>query len=189
MENVLIVSSGRKSMDYFNDLFSEVPNTFLYFAENASDAKEQFSRSPFDIVIINTPLTDETGYELALHYAEKSGVLLLTKFDLPCDISKQMSDSGILVMKKSFYKSTFFRAINLLKSDIKKENLQKEFEKVRTIDRAKYVLMERLLLSEEQAYSYIKRHAMDMRVTKENVAQAVLYTYGDIDPLKKGIDK
>ena len=45
------------------------------------------------------------------------------------------------------------------------------------IDRAKYVLMSSLRLSEQEAHRYIEKQAMDLRITKRAVAESLLKTY------------
>lgn len=195
MNNILIVNSAQKNKEYFNGLF--FPGTYetLDFAANGAAARRMLLGAEYDMVIINTPLTDEFGHELSTLCAAEtaSGVMLLVKADLADQVLEHVEDYGVFVLEKPFHKPFFHQAVKLLETSrnrllgLKNENvqLQKRIDEIRLIDRAKCVLMERLSLTEEQAYSYIKKHAMDMRVTKEKVARAVLSTYGGTDPLKK----
>lgn len=78
-----------------------------------------------------------------------------------------------------------FKSIKLLEATkhrlegVRKENikLQKKIEDIRTINRAKYVLMEYLSMSEPQSHRYLERQAMDQRITKVEVAKRILSTY------------
>ncbi len=45
------------------------------------------------------------------------------------------------------------------------------------ISRAKCVLMQCLAMSEPQAHKYLEKQAMDLRISKKNVAEQVLTTY------------
>lgn len=47
----------------------------------------------------------------------------------------------------------------------------------RLIERAKEVLMEYLKMTEAQAHRYIEKQAMDMRITRREVAESILKTY------------
>lgn len=195
MNNILIANSVMKNRDYLQNLFPESAYETLEFASSGSEARRLILNADYDLVIINTPLSDEFGHDFALLCTDTTtaAVMLLVKADLADQVSERVEDLGIFVLEKPFHKPFFYQAVNLLKASrsrllgLKNENvqLQKRIEEIRIVDRAKCVLMERLSLSEDQAYSYIKRHAMDMRVTKEKVARAVLSTYGGTDPIRK----
>ena len=45
------------------------------------------------------------------------------------------------------------------------------------MERAKYVLIEHLGFSEEQAHRYIEKQAMDRRMTRRGIAEGILNTY------------
>jgi len=63
--------------------------------------------------------------------------------------------------------------------ELQKENreLKQKIEDIRIIDRAKYVLISRLNLSEEEAHRAIEKQAMDMRTSKKSIAEDILKTY------------
>ena len=48
---------------------------------------------------------------------------------------------------------------------------------MKIINRAKFTLMQCLTMSEEQAHRYLEKQAMDMRISKLDVARRVLSTY------------
>jgi AmiR/NasT family two-component response regulator len=50
-------------------------------------------------------------------------------------------------------------------------------EEIEIINRAKTTLMEYLGFTEPQAHRYIEKHAMDMRVTKIEIAKNILKIY------------
>ena len=62
---------------------------------------------------------------------------------------------------------------------VQKENvrLKKQIDDIRLINRAKYILMEYLSMTEAQAHRYLEKQAMDMRITKAEVAKSILSTY------------
>ncbi len=194
MDKILVISGG-KDTEHLCRLLSEIGYSCVDKSFSAAEGKQALYNDAYDLVIINTPLPDALGFEFACSCASitTAGILLMIGEDLPAEQKSQATSTGALVMKKSFYKTSFQKTMKLLTiahdhpAGIRGEcaQLQEKMEEMRIIDRAKEVLMERLLLSEEQAYHYITKHAMDMRVTKIKVAQAVLYTYGGTDPLKK----
>lgn len=194
LDKILVIAS-QKSTEHLCRLLSEIVCASVEKSFSAAEGKQALCNDAYDLVIISTPLPDALGFEFACSCANitTAGILLMISDDLTEEQKMQATSMGALVMKKNFYKTSFQKIIKSLTiahghpAGIRGEcvQLQEKIEEIRMIDRAKEVLMERLILSEEQAYHYITKHAMDMRVTKIKVAQAVLYTYGGTDPLKK----
>lgn len=73
-------------------------------------------RKRFDIVIINAPLPDEFGTELALDVCEGSGtgVLLLVKAEHYADIHSRVSQYGVLVISKPTNSQAVSQSLTLL---------------------------------------------------------------------------
>ena len=72
-----------------------------------------------------------------------------------------------------------FRAYSSKIKEIQQENkkLKEQLEEIKVINRAKCVLMQCLAMSEPQAHKYLEKQAMDLRISKKNVAEQVLTTY------------
>ena len=136
---------------------------------------------------INTPLTDEFGDGLSIYVSENThaSVVLLVKAEIEEQAEAKTEDYGVFVLSKPLSKHLMFKSIKLLEATkrrlegVRKENikLQKKIEDIRTINRAKYVLMEYLSMSEPQSHRYLERQAMDQRITKVEVAKRILSTY------------
>ena len=62
---------------------------------------------------------------------------------------------------------------------LRKENgrLQEKIEEMRLVDRAKSTLVEYLGFTEAEAHRYLEKQAMDMRMTRREVAEEILRTY------------
>ena len=52
-----------------------------------------------------------------------------------------------------------------------------QVREVRLVARAKCILMQYLNMTEAQAHRYIEKQAMDMRLSRLNVAENILKTY------------
>ena len=50
-------------------------------------------------------------------------------------------------------------------------------DEIRVVNRAKWVLIEYLHMNEAQAHRYIEKQAMDMRLTRREVAESLIKTY------------
>jgi len=65
----------------------------------------------------------------------------------------------------------------LRKFEKKNEVLREKMEEIRIVNRAKWVLIDYLKMSETEAHRYIEKHAMDMRITKRAAAERIIRTY------------
>ena len=55
--------------------------------------------------------------------------------------------------------------------------MQEKMTDIRTINRAKWLLIENLNMSENDAHRYIEKQAMDTRSTRREVAEGIIRTY------------
>jgi len=59
------------------------------------------------------------------------------------------------------------------------ERLKQTIEDIRIVDKAKWILVSRLKLSEEDAHRLIEKQAMNTRSTRRLIAEGILKTYGN----------
>ena len=166
------------------------PDSRISVCTCGSEARRTVSENDFDIVIVNTPLPDELGDELALGISEDTtaGCILIAKSDNADSLSERLEDYGIMVVARPISRVLFFQSLKLMNASRKRvmglarENvkLQKKLDEIKIINRAKLVLMQYLKFSENQAHKYIEKQAMDMRTTRYDVAMRVIKTY-DLD--------
>lgn len=187
MGDVLIVSSSPKGVALLEELLKAGQMNKITSAGSGSEARRRVAQSEFEMVIINTPLTDEFGDELAFFVTDRTsaGVIMLVKNELVDDIALKVEDYGVFIVEKPIGKALFYQAIKLVTASrrrmlgLKKENLklQSKIEEIRLVDRAKCTLIQYLNMSEEQAHKYIEKQAMDRRTTRKNVAESILKVY------------
>ena len=150
----------------------------LIFSTSAAKARRLMMSDGFSLIIVNTPLEDEYGGELAMHATERTsaGVMLLVKaasYDMavhklePCSV-EYARQSVRLVLATSNRMQGMKR---------KAEQLQSRINEIKVIDRSKCVLMQYLGLTEAAAHKYIEKEAMDTRRSRYEVAIEVLKTY------------
>ena len=65
----------------------------------------------------------------------------------------------------------------LLRMDRKNQALQEKMMDIRTVNRAKWLLIERHHMTESDAHHYIERQAMDMRLSRREVAENIIRSY------------
>jgi response regulator NasT len=187
MDRILIVSSADNSDVLYKELLSSYANSQIVISKDANEARRRHLNQAFDLILINTPLKDEFGHDLAAMLSRKSsaGLILLVKSDLYDQISDRVEDYGVAVVAKPINKQQFYQALRIVAAtrnrliDLQNENikLQHKIEDMRMVDRAKFALIKYLNFSEPQAHRYIEKHAMDMRISKREVAENIIKTY------------
>ena len=187
METVLIVSSSEKGREFLTELLIGCGFERSSYAANGGEARRILLEQPFDLVVINAPLQDEFGHELALSLTQStdSGILMLVKAELADAVSAKVEDYGVFVIPRPVGLQLFFQTVKLIHASrkrvlgLQKENgrLQQKIEEMRLVDRAKCTLVQYLGLTEPQAHRYLEKQAMDMRMTRREVAEEILRTY------------
>ena len=155
-------------------------------AGSAGEAKRMVLDCAVDIAILNAPMRDEFGTQLALNLARDNvAVLLLVpgeSFDGVCD---QVEDEGVMTLAKPLTRQTLEAALRLvtalrgklMQMERKNKALQEKMTDIRTINRAKWLLIEQLRMTEKEAHYYIERQAMDTRLSRREVAENIIRSY------------
>ncbi len=186
LHRVLIVSSNDAAYQHLVELLPSDDFFPVFRAASAGEAKRMLVSDPADIVIINAPLSDEFGTELALDLSHgTAGILLLVKSDYFDQVCCKVENDGILTVARPASKQMIFGAIRLLvamssklgKMEKKNKTLQEKMEDIRAVNRAKWLLIENLKMSEKDAHYYIEKQAMDTRLSRKEVAENIIRTY------------
>ena len=187
MNSVLLVTSSEKSISVFLEMLSNSSFEEIVTAQNCGIARRMMIQRDYDLCIINTPLSDEFGETLARTAAENgvTQVILIVKTELFDEICAKVEELGVFTVAKPINRSTFWSVLKLANAAhnrmimLQKENrkLVQKIEDMRLVDRAKCILIEYMSMTEAQAHKYIEKQAMDMRLTKKEVANRILKTY------------
>lgn len=155
-------------------------------AGSAGEAKRMVMDCTVDIAILNAPMRDEFGSQLAVDLARDNvGVVLLVPGESYDQVCYQVEDEGVLTLSKPLTQQTLQSAIRLatalrgklLRMDQKSRALQEKMADIRTVNRAKWLLIEQLRMTESEAHYYIERQAMDMRLSRREVAENIIRSY------------
>lgn len=187
MDRALIVSGSEKGMNAIEQLLKSFGYGETMTIASSSEARCLIDTNEFELVVINTPLSDEFGHELSIMIAESSmaGIILICKNDIADDVSEKVGDFGVCVVPKPLNKVVFYQSLKLVQTTrarmlwLKKENVKllMKIDEMRLINRAKCTLMQYLKFTEPQAHRYIEKQAMDTRQTRKEVAMRILATY------------
>lgn len=183
---VLVAGHGDKISDYISEILPSENYEPILRAEDAGQVRRMLLSTPVDIVIINTPLTDEFGVELALDLAQGSmGVLLMVKNELYDQVCAKVEDYGVLTLGKPMSRQGFYSAVKLLtamtarlaRMEKQQKTLQEKMADIRIVNRAKWLLIEHLHMTEKDAHYYIEKQAMDTRLSRREIAENIIRTY------------
>jgi len=184
MENALIVSRTKKSIAFFTEMLNAASMKPLAVLESADEARRLLGERDIDLVIVDSPLHDEMGEDLARYVASKdvAQVILVVSGEYVDAVSAVCEDDGVLVLSRPLNKAMFWSALKLAGASqsrlkrIQAENdkLKRQLDDIRIIHRAKCELIIRHKISEEQAHRLIEKRAMDMRTTRRIVAEGIL---------------
>lgn len=187
LENILLVSSSKKEQETLISTLNAASYSNITASFDASEARRLIYMNEYDLIIINSPLSDEFGHFLATEAIEKTlaGIVFLINGEIENSVSEKMEEYGIVIIKKPIVKQLFYQAVKLVLlsnrriKNLRNENtdLQMQIEEIRLIDRAKCTLIQYLNMTEEQAHKYLERQAMNMRVSKKKIAQRILNAY------------
>ncbi len=186
-KEVFVISSNENFHRYVRENLPDGDFTVSGGAVSCTEARQKMMDSRCAVILINIPLADECGTELASDLAENttSSVIAVVKNEQEPEFRQSLEPAGIFVLGRPFPHTTFHQALYDAASAyartqiISQENerLQIKLIDLRIVNRAKYALIQYLGMTEEQAHKYIEQQAMNQRISKRKAAENVLKTY------------
>lgn len=187
MKKALLISYSEKSAASLSELLRNEGYTRISVSNTAQSAKELTDKDEFDLICINAPLLEETGIELSKHFAEttRSCVVMIVPQKNADEINDILTAHGVLVIAKPINKHLFHHylqftecfKLRMFRVTEENEKLKHIVEDMKVINRAKFLLISCLNMSEAQAHRYLEKQAMDMRTNKLQIAKQVIKTY------------
>lgn len=91
MERVLLASGSDKGITLLSQLLRESGYNQITNTKSGNDARRCINQTEYELIVINTPLTDEFGHEFSIKAAEcsNSGIILICKSDISEDDIRQ----------------------------------------------------------------------------------------------------
>ncbi|MBR1796532.1 MAG: ANTAR domain-containing protein [Clostridiales bacterium] len=185
---VLIASSNEKFDDVLLSLLPKEEFDPIYVVTSASAARRELHDKSYDLLLVNTPLQDERGINLAVDAAidTGAGVLLFIDAQWYDEVTAHTEEYGVLTVSKPTKRSVVTHTIRLMcatrqrlkRMEKKAQSFEEKIAEIKTVNRAKLLLMEKEGLSEDEAHKLILREAMDSRLTRQAVAQEIIERLG-----------
>lgn len=187
--NVMIVSAQPKFNESVTSMMNERRHYQYEIRQSVSAAKRSLNDAPCDILIVNAPLPDEDGVQLAIDRSSSGScvVMLVIKSEYYAEIFERVSTHGIFTLAKPSSRQLVTQAFDWLESaseklsKLKKKSvsLEDKMQEIRIVNRAKWVLISDKGMTEEQAHRAIEKLAMDRCITKKAVAEEIIASNGE----------
>ena len=185
MENVLIISSRRSSAEGLSVFMRDTFGCRIRTADTAQQAREIISvNRSWELVMINMPLGDESGLELAKYVAEDTAAscVIFVKAEEAEKIMDTADRSSIIVITKPFSRQTLYQILKAVDTALRRSwslyeetvRLERKIEEIRLIDKAKFSLMQYRGMTEEEAHTYLEQYAMKNRKKKTIAASELI---------------
>lgn len=188
-KEVYVISSNDSFHRYVRDNLPDGDYAVAGCANTGTEARQQLIGRSFPVVLVNIPLSDENGAELAADLAERTpgGVIAVVRAEQEQEVRQYLEPQGVCVLGKPFPHAAFHQALydaaavfaRMQAVTAENARLQMRLADLRIINRAKAALIRYLGMTEEQAHKYIEQQAMDQRITKRKAAENILKTYED----------
>ena len=184
--SVLVVSPAGRGADFLASVFDAPTFDPVVNASSAGEARRLLSSEQYDLIAVNSPLPDETGIDFCIDAAQgPSGVMLFVKNDIYESVSSQCTREGIFVIPKPNTQRNVAQSVTLLcaicerlrKYEKKTRTLREKMDSIRIVNRAKWLLIERLGMTEQDAHGYIEKEAMNRRRTSREIAEEIIRMY------------
>ena len=185
--SVLIVTASDSFTEKIMPLLPVTDYWPVTTAHSNSEARRRIAEAALDIVLINAPLPDDFGMRLAIDICTGSGagVLLMVRSDQFDDIYARVVGYGVLTLSRPTSVQMVAQNLRILcatrermrRMEEKQTAVEEKIEEIRLVNRAKWLLIECLGMTEPEAHRYIEKQSMDRRISKREAAETVIRTY------------
>ena len=101
------------------------------------------------------------------------------------EVCDKVTEYGILTLPKPASKQMVAHTLNFMagirerlrKLENKSLSMEEKMKEIRLVNRAKWVLIDELKMSEADAHRYIEKQAMDRCVSRREIAEEIISTY------------
>ena len=185
--SVLIVSASEKFQSGLRSLLPESAYSPIATAASVGAAERARTGQDFDFVFVNSPLPDDAGIRFAIDCCRAGGavVLLFAAAALYDSIQSRVERHGVFVLPRPVPRDAILRGLNWMAAarerlrsyEKKVQPVEEKMEEIRLVNRAKWLLISELKMSEPDAHHYITHQAMDRCCSKRTVAEEIIRLY------------
>lgn len=185
--SVLIVSASEKFQSSLLPLLPESSYSPVLTASSVGEAERDRNQRDFDFIFINSPLPDDAGFRFAIDCCQAGGTVtvLFAAAALYDQVRARVEEHGVFVLPRPVPRDAILRGLNWMTAarerlrgyEQKARPIEEKMEEIRLVNRAKWLLISELKMSEPDAHHYITHQAMDRCVSKRAVAEEIIKLY------------
>lgn len=185
--SVLIVSDSEKFRTSLTSLLPERTFSPVISVPDAATAKRAMLEREYDMVLVNGTHADDRAAKLAIDVCnEKNAIaLLFVRREMYAEIYAKVTDFGVLTLPLPSSPQMVTQALDWARATRERmrgyeksaQTVQQKMEEIRMVNRAKWLLIDVLKMTEADAHRYIEKQAMDRCVSKLDVAKGIINTY------------
>ena len=182
--SVLLVSASEKLNTAMAELLPPTDFFPVTVAKSLSQARRLTLETVFDLILVNSPLPDGDGAEFCLDVCAKSasGVLLMVRHELYEELYCKLLPGGVVTLSKPMNREIFVQTLRSLcamrerlrTSRNYQSTVEEKMEELRLVNRAKWLLIEKQGVTEDEAHRTIQRLAMEQRLSKREIAEQII---------------
>ena len=178
--SVLIVSASEKFQNTLRSLLPETSCSPIVTVSHIGAAERARNGQDFDLVFVNSPLPDD-----ACCRDGGTVVLLFAAAALYDPIRSRVERHGVFVLPRPVPRDAILRGLSWMTAarerlrsyEKKVQPVEEKMEEIRLVNRAKWLLISELKMSEPDAHHYITHQAMDRCCSKRAVAEEIIRLY------------
>lgn len=185
--SVLVVSAGQKFRDAMAAMLPYSQYYPVCYSESVASARRELLARNYDFVIICAPLPDDYGTQFAMDVCSRadSVALLLLRADAYSQINAKVCPYGVFTLQLPVSTQSLKQGLGwmaaarerLRRLEKKTTSIEDKMEEIRLVNRAKWILIEQLKMTEAEAHRHIEKQAMDRCVSKKEIAFGIINTY------------
>ena len=182
--SVLLVSASDKFNTAMQSLLPPTDYWPVTVVRNLGEARRRTLESEYDLILINAPLPDGSGEQFAMDVCAdgESGVLLLVRSELYEEVYYRLLPAGVVTLSKPASREMIAQGMRILctvrerlrTARRRQATVEEKMEELRLVNRAKWLLIEKKGMTEDEAHRYIINRAMEQRISKTQTAQDIL---------------
>ena len=185
--NVLILSASESFNAILDNILPQGIYPEKHFFSSFANASKALESKSYDFIIVNTTAQADAGIRFALNASKTNSsiVLLLVKSEDYDETYDKVADHGIFLLGKPLGKQTLLATISCMVSA--KERMRSLTNKVhlaeeqaaelRLTNRAKWLLIGKEGMTEQEAHRFIEKQAMDSCSPRKKIALEIINRY------------
>ncbi|RKJ41379.1 ANTAR domain-containing protein [Acutalibacter sp. 1XD8-33] len=187
--SLLAVSKAEKFNMALESLLPSPGFCQTQFAGDLGSARRILAERPFDFVLVNSPLPDGSGVGFAVDACESQGTvaLLIVRAEIHEEVYAKVVGHGVFTLSRPTSRQAVSQAVRwmasarerLRKLEKRSLTLEEKMAEIRLVNRAKWLLINQEGMEEPQAHRFIEKRAMDLGLTKGQVAREIIGGQGE----------